>query len=67
MDIAAVPLPKIGSIIRFGETPATSNRSRAKVFSNVSQMKADHHLAFGIMHFANFPSLNDQFLHDILY
>ena len=33
----------------------------AKVFSNVSQMKADHHLAFGIMHFANFPSLNDQF------
>ena len=24
-------------------------------------MKADHHLAFGIMHFANFPSLNDQF------
>ena len=33
----------------------------AKVFSNVSQMEADHHLAFGIMHFANFPSLNDQF------
>ena len=33
----------------------------AKVFSNVSQMKADHHLAFGIMHFANFPSLNNQF------
>ena len=33
----------------------------AKVFSNVSQMKADHHLAFGIMHFANFTSLNDQF------
>ena len=33
----------------------------AKVFSNVSQMKADHYLAFGIMHFANFPSLNNQF------
>ena len=33
----------------------------AKVFSNVSQMKASHHLAFGITHFAKFPSLNDQF------
>ena len=33
----------------------------AKVFSNFGQSKASYKLAFGIMHFANFPSLNSKF------
>ena len=32
-----------------------------KVFSNISQATANYQLAFGIMHFSNFPILNTKF------
>ena len=32
-----------------------------KVFSNISQATANYQLAFGIMHFSNFPTLNTKF------
>ena len=37
------------------------NDNLAKVFSNIGQATASHRLAFGIMHFSNFPTLNTKF------
>ncbi len=37
------------------------NDNLTKVFSNIGQATASHQLAFGIMHFSNFPTLNTKF------
>ncbi len=37
------------------------NDNLIKIFSNIGQVTASHQLAFGIMHFSNFPILNTKF------